>query len=79
MCTGHFTGLACDKCVHGWTGTKCDIGESALIIVFVLFISLAVSELWFNAPPTSRSCGDGTLVKPVKRQTKIAADDILVF
>lgn len=25
VCTGHFTGLACDKCIHGWTGTKCDI------------------------------------------------------
>ena len=35
VCTGHFTGLQCDKCVHGWTGPKCDIGKSSFLSVYI--------------------------------------------
>ena len=27
VCDKHFTGIACDKCIHGWTGPNCDIGK----------------------------------------------------
>ena len=44
VCTGHFTGLECNKCIHGWAGSDCNIGNLLRSHGSVLFFLCTIVE-----------------------------------